>query len=91
MEIEDFKRFNDVDPFAAAKFFLRRLADDRVHMNGIDRLDVGVLIHNAADGTEHMVHRLAEVFATVRCQNDQSAVRRPFKLGVCIIRTHGSG
>ena len=55
-----------MQPVEAVKLLVRRLADERVHVDGVDRLGVGMLLHHAADGAEHAVHGLAEVLAAVR-------------------------
>ena len=48
-----------------------------------------MLLHHPADGPEHVVHRLAEVFAAVRRQQDQAAVRGPLELRMRIVLPDG--
>lgn len=50
---------NNVQPVEAVKLSMRRLAHERVHVDRIDRLGVGVLFHHAADCAEHAVRWLA--------------------------------
>ena len=89
MEVQHLHRLDDVDAVAAAQLFIRRLPHHGIHVDGVDRLDVGVLVHNAADGAEHMVHRLAQVFAPVRRDDDEAAALRPGQLRVRIILADG--
>ena len=56
----------------AVELLVRRLADERVHVDGVDRLGVGVLLHHAADGAEHAVHGLAKVLAAVGRDEDEA-------------------
>ena len=67
----------------------RRLADERVHVDGVDRLGVVVLLHHAADGAKHAVHGLAQVLATVRRDEDEAGALRPLELGVGIAIANG--
>ena len=68
---------------------MRRLADERVHVDGVDRLGVGVLLHHAADGAEHAVHRLAQVLAAVRRDEDETGALGPSELRVRVPLAHG--
>lgn len=72
MEVEHLERVDDVQAVEAVELLVRRLADDRVHVDGVDRLGVGVLLHHAADGAEHAVHGLAQVLAAVRRDEDKA-------------------
>ena len=58
VEVENLERVDDMQAIEAVKLLVRRLADERVHVDGVDRLGVGVLLHHAADGAEHAVHGL---------------------------------
>ena len=73
----------------AVELLVRRLADERVHVDGVDRLGVGVLLHHAADGAEHAVHGFAQVLAAVRRDEDEAGSLRPLELGMGIALAHG--
>ena len=66
VEVENLERVDDVQAVEAVELLMSRLADERVHVDGVDRLGVGVFLHHAADGAEHAVHGLAQVLAAVR-------------------------
>ena len=89
VEVENLERVDDVEPVEAVQLLVRRLADERVHVDGVDRLGAGVLLHHAADGAEHAVHGLAQVLATVRRDEDEAGALRPLELGVGIAIANG--
>lgn len=89
VEVEHLERIDDMQAVEAVQFLVRRLADERVHVDGVDRLGVGVLLHHAADGAEHAVHGLAEVLAAVRRDEDEAGAFRPLELGVGVSLAHG--
>lgn len=89
VEVEHLERVDDVQAVEAVQLLVRRLADERVHVDGVDRLGVGVLLHHAADGAEHAVHGLAQVLAAVRRDEDEAGAIRPGELGVGIPLAHG--
>ena len=90
VEVEHLERVDDVEPVEAVQLLVGRLADERVHVDGVDRLGVGVLLHHAADGAEHAVHGLAEVLAAVRRDEDEAGALGPLELGVGVALAHGS-
>ena len=59
MEIQHIQRLNDTDPLIISQNGVRDLADHRIHMDRIDGLDIRMLVAYPANGTEHMLHRLA--------------------------------
>ena len=89
VEVEHLERVDDVQAVEAVQFLVRCLADERVHVDGVDRLGVGVLLHHAADGAEHAVHGFAQVLAAVRCDEDEAGAISPGELGVGIPLAHG--
>lgn len=89
VEVENLERVDDMQPVEAVKLLVRRLADERVHVDGVDRLGVGVLLHHAADGAKHAVHGLAQVLATVRRDEDEAGALRPLELVVGIAIANG--
>lgn len=89
MEVEHLERVDDVQAAEAVELLVGRLADERVHVDGVDRLGVGMLLHHAADGAEHAVHGLAQVLAAVRCDEDEAGALRPLELGVGVAFAHG--
>ena len=89
VEVEHLERVDDVEPVEAVELLVRRLADERVHVDGVDRLGVRMLLHHAADGAEHAVHGLAQVLAAVRRDEDEAGALRPSELGVGVALAHG--
>ena len=89
VEVEHFERVDDVEPIEAVQLLVCRLADERVHVDGVDCLGVGVLLHHAADSAEHAVHGLSQVLAAVRRDEDEAGTFRPLELGVGIAFAHG--
>lgn len=89
VEVEHLERVDDVQAVEAVQFLVCRLADERVHVDGVDRLGVGVLLHHAANGAEHAVHGLAQVLAAVRRDEDEAGALGPLELGVGVALAHG--
>lgn len=89
VEVENLERVDDVQAVEAVELLVRRLADERVHVDRVDGLGVGVLLHHAADGAEHAVHGLSQVLAAVRRDEDEAGALRPLELGVGIALAHG--
>ena len=89
VEVEHLERVDDVEPVEGVELLVCCLADERVHVDGVDRLGVGVLLHHAADGAEHAVHRLAQVLAAVRRDEDEAGALGPLELGMRVVLAHG--
>lgn len=89
VEVEHLERVDDVQAVEAVELLVGRLADEWVHVDGVDRLGVGVLLHHAADGAEHAVHGLAQVLAAMRRDEDEAGALRPLELGVGVALAHG--
>lgn len=89
VEVEHLERVDDVQAVEAVQLLVRRLADERVHVDGVDRLGVGVLLHHSADGAEHAVHGLAQVLAAVRRDEDEAGALGPLELRVGVALAHG--
>ena len=89
VEVEHLERVDDVQAVETVELLVRRLADERVHVDGVDRLGVGMLLHHAADGAEHAVHGLAQVLAAVRRDEDEAGALGPLELGVGVTLAHG--
>ena len=89
VEVEHLERVDDVQAAEAVELLVGRLADERVHVDGVDRPGVGMLLHHAADGAEHAVHGLAQVLAAVRRDEDEAGALRPLELGVGVALAHG--
>lgn len=90
VEVEHLERVDDVQAVEAVQLLVRGFADERVHVDGVDRLCVRMLLHHAADGAEHTVHGLAQVLAAVRRDEDEAGALRPLELGMGVPLTHGS-
>lgn len=89
VEVEHLERVDDVQAVETVQLLVGGLADERVHVDGVDRLGVGVLPHHAADGAEHAVHGLAQVLAAVRRDEDEAGALGPLELGVGVALAHG--
>lgn len=89
VEVEHLERVDNMEPVEPVELLMCRLADERVHVDGVDRLGVGVFLHHAADGTEHAVHGLAQVLAAVCRDEDEAGAFRPLELGVGVALAHG--
>jgi oligopeptide transport system substrate-binding protein len=61
----DFDHKIDVDLFLTTQNFISNLAHNGIHVNGIDCLYIGMLIHHPTDGPEHILHGLTQVFPTM--------------------------
>lgn len=89
VEVEHLERVDDVEPVETVELLVGRPADERVHVDGVDRLGVRMLLHHAADGAEHAVHGLAMVLAAVRRDEDEAGALGPLELGVGVPLAHG--
>lgn len=89
VEVEHLERVDDVQAVEAVELLVGGLADERVHVDGVDRLGVRMLLHHAADGAEHAVHGLSQVLAAVRRDEDEARALRPLELGVGVALEHG--
>ena len=54
-------------------------------MNRIYGFTVRMLVKHTADGSEHMMHRFAQVFFSMGCDEDQLVIAYPVKLWVMIV------
>lgn len=89
VEVENLERVDDVQAIEAVELLVRSLADERVHVDGVDCLCVRMLFHHAADGAEHAVHGLAKVLAAVGRDEDEARALRPLELGMGVPLAHG--
>lgn len=89
VEVEHLERVDDVQAVEAVELLVGGLADEWVHVDGVDSLGIGVLLHHAADGAKHAVHGLAQVLAAVRRDEDEAGALRPLELGVGVALAYG--
>lgn len=89
VEVEHLERVDDVQAVEAVELLVGGLADEWVHVDGVDSLGVGVLLHHAADGAEHAVHGLAKVLAAVSRDEDEAGALGPLELGLGVSLAHG--
>ena len=85
MAVKDLNRFYNVDPLASAQFFLCRPAHNRIHMDRIDRPAVRMLVKNPADGAEHLMHGLAQIFPAVSRDKDHFVISDPVQFRMRVI------
>lgn len=88
VEVQHLERLDDAQAVEAVELLVGCLAHERVHVDWVDRLGVGVLLHHAADGTKHAVHGLAQVLAAVRGDEDEAGPLRPLQLRVRVALPH---
>ena len=74
----------------AGQFLRRSLSDDRIEVDRIQSLYVGVFFHDPADRPEHVMHGLPEVLAPVRCDKDKAASSCPIQFRVRVVFLNGS-
>ena len=90
MEVKNFQRVDYAKPIEAIEFRMGRLTDKRIHVNRINGLNVFMHFHNASNGPEHPVHRLAQILPSMGRNKDKKGIRCPVKHRMCISRTYGS-
>jgi len=90
MEVQHLERFDDTYAFTSAKLCGSRLTYQWIHVDWIQCFYIGILIHNAAYGAEHLMHGLAEIFPSVCSDKDETATHRPLKSRMGIVVTYGS-
>ena len=59
MEIQNLKWLNNMDAVISTQNPVGRFSNNRIHVNGVNRFDIGMFIHNTPNSTEHMLHRFA--------------------------------
>ena len=89
VEIQNLQRLDDVDALLAAQNFVGSLAHHGVHVDGIDGLNVGMLVHHPPDRPEHVLHGLAQILPPVGGNQDQTAALCPAQLGMGVVRPDG--
>ena len=58
-------------------------------MDRVDCLYIGMLIHNTANCSEHIVHGFSEIFTAMRCNHDETTILCPFQFRMRIVITDG--
>lgn len=91
VEVQHLERLDDSQAVEAVELGVRGLSHERVHVDWVDRLGIGMLLHHAADGAEHAVHGLAQVLAAVRGDEDEPRALRPLQLRVRVALAHRGG
>lgn len=89
VEVEHLERVDDVKAVEAIELLVGGLTDEWVHVDGVDRLGVGVILHHAADGAKHAVHGLAQVLAAMGRDEDEAGALSPLELGMGVPLAHG--
>lgn len=91
VEVQHLERLDDAQAVEGVELGVCGLPHERVHVDGVDRLGVGLPLHHATDGAEHAVHGLTEVLAAVRGDEDETRALRPVELGVGVALAHRGG
>lgn len=89
VEVEHLERVDDVKAVEAVELLVGGLTDEWVHVDGVDCLGVGVILHHAADGAKHAVHGLAQVLAAMGRDEDEAGALSPLELGMGVPLAHG--
>lgn len=76
MAVKNFYRFNDMNLLAVTEFFISSLAHNRVHVDRIDSLALGMPIENSSDGSEHMMHGLTKILTTMGSDDNMPAISK---------------
>jgi len=74
-----------VDLITVTKFLIRSFPHYRIHVYRIYGLALRMLIQYAANRTEHVMHRFAEVFSSMRCNKDEFSIPNPVKFRMSVI------
>ena len=78
-----------MDALLAAETGAGHLPHCGILVHGVDHLDIGRFIHDAANGPEHLPHGLAQVFAAVRREQNEPAAAGPFDFRMGVIASDG--
>lgn len=73
VKIQYVQRLDNMNALVIAKNFICRLANQRIHVNGIDCFHIRMLIHDPPYRPEHMPHGITKVFTAVCRDQDQTA------------------
>ena len=86
MEIQYIHRFNNMNPFIISQNLPGGFPDNRIHMNRINSLHIGMFITH----TEHVLHRLSKIFSPVCRDHNKTASFCPLQFRMRIILTNRS-
>ena len=90
MKVKHFKRLDNMNMITATKLLCCCFTYYGIHVDGIDSLNIGMLIHDATNRAEHIVHRFTEVFTAMCSNHNKAAAICPFQFRVVIIITNCS-
>jgi hypothetical protein len=88
VEVKHVERLDYAQAIEPVELGVSGLPHLRVHVDRIDGLGVRVLLHDTPDSAEHPVHRLAQVLAAVRRDEDETRPIRPVELWVGVALAH---
>lgn len=74
-----------MNPIITAQNLVGCLTHDGIHVNGINSFYIWVFIHHPADGPEHILHRLTQIFPAMGGNQDQTAALGPIQFWMRII------
>ena len=89
MKVQNIKWSDKADTVIIAEDFLRDGLDFRVKVDRVNNFDVVVRFDKAAHSGKHLAHRLAEVFAAVRGDENEAIVTDPIESLVMIVLVDG--
>ena len=88
MEVQHIQGFNKADAVAAGQLLRGDPTHLGIHMDGINELNIRILVHNPANGAEHLVHGLTQILPAVSREQDQTAASRPLQIFLGIVLGH---
>ena len=88
MTIEYLNGINDMDLVTISQFFIGSFSDDRIHMDRINSFYIRMFIQNPPNRSEHIVHRLAKIFSSMRSNKNHPTVAYPIQFRMMVIRNY---
>ena len=80
--------FDQVYSITSTEFLIRDFSDLRIQMYRINNLHICKFLHDLAYSPEHITHGFSQIFPSVCCHSNQSAVFCPFCFRVIKIISH---
>ena len=91
MEFHHLQGRNQTYPVTAAQLFSSGFLYQRVQVDGVHHFHIGKFLNDPANGPEHTVHGLSQVFPAVGGKYQQPGALCPTQKLIGIVLPHGSG
>ena len=69
VKIQNLQRLNNVYAIIISENLFGSITDYLIHMDWVDGLNIGMLVHNTSYCSEHIAHRFSQILATMSCPN----------------------